>query len=52
MIDEKNIIENEHDEQEKKVQYILDENKELIEIPKESAIPVEFPIKYKINNAF
>ena len=52
MADDKNKIENEHDEQEKKVQYILNENKELVEIPKESAIPVEFPIKYKINNAF
>lgn len=35
-----------------KIQYILDENKELAEILKEDAVPVEHPIKYKLINAF
>ena len=35
-----------------KMQYILDENKELQEIPKDKCKPVEHPIKYKLKNAF
>lgn len=35
-----------------KMQYILDENGELAEIPKDKCKPVEFPIKYKPKNAF
>jgi len=37
---------------ENKKQYILDENKELIEISKDKCKPVEYPIKYKLKNAF
>ena len=37
---------------EAKIQYILDENGELAEIPKDKCKPVEFPIKYKLKNAF
>lgn len=35
-----------------KTQYILDENGELVEIPKDKCKPVEYPIKYKLKNAF
>ena len=35
-----------------KIQYILDENGELTEIPKDKCIPVEHPIKCKLVNAF
>ena len=35
-----------------KTQYILDENRELVEIPKDKCKPVEYPIKYKLKNAF
>ena len=35
-----------------KMQYILDENGELTEIPKEQCKLVEYPIKYKLKNAF
>lgn len=35
-----------------KMQYILDENGELAEIPKDKCKPVEYPIKYKLKNAF
>lgn len=35
-----------------KMQYILDKNKELQEIPKDKCKPVEYPIKYKLKNAF
>lgn len=35
-----------------KMQYILDENGELVEIPKDKCVPVEYPIKYKLKNAF
>lgn len=35
-----------------KMQYILDENGELQEIPKNKCKPVEYPIKYKLKNAF
>lgn len=37
---------------EQKLQYILDENGELTEIPKEQCKVVEYPIKYKLKNAF
>ena len=37
---------------EQKIQYILDENGELVEIPKDKCKPVEYPIKYKLKNAF
>lgn len=35
-----------------KMQFILDENRELQEIPKAKCKPVEYPIKYKLKNAF
>lgn len=35
-----------------KMQYILNEQGELTEIPKEQCRPVEYPIKYKLKNAF
>jgi len=35
-----------------KIQYILDENGELQEIPKDKCKPVEYPIKYRLKNAF
>ena len=35
-----------------KMQFILDENRELQEIPKDKCKPVEYPIKYKLKNAF
>lgn len=35
-----------------KMQFILDENGELVEIPKDQCKPVEYPIKYKLKNAF
>lgn len=35
-----------------KIQYILDENGELVEISKDKCKPVEFPIKHKLINAF
>lgn len=37
---------------EKKIQYILNENGELTEMFKEDAVLVEYPIKYKLKNAF
>lgn len=37
---------------EQTTQYILDENKELVEISKELCKPVEFPIRYKLTSAF
>ncbi len=37
---------------ESKMQFILDENGELTEIPKDKCKPVEYPIKYKLKNAF
>lgn len=43
---EKNNTEN------RQIQYILDENKNLTEILKSDAIPVENPIKYRLKNAF
>lgn len=38
--------------EEKKIQFILDENKRLVEMPKEDAVPVEHPIKTPLKNAF
>lgn len=35
-----------------KMQFILDEQGELTEIPKDKCKPVEHPIKYKLKNAF
>lgn len=35
-----------------KMQYILDENKNLAEIPTTDMVPVEYPIKYKLISAF
>lgn len=37
---------------ESKMQFILDENGELQEISKDKCKPVEYPIKYKLKNAF
>ena len=37
---------------EMKMQYILDENKNLAEIPLTDMRPVEHPIKYKLVSAF
>ncbi|MCI9023456.1 MAG: hypothetical protein HFG92_03280 [Dorea sp.] len=37
---------------ESKMQFILDENGELQEISKDKCRPVEYPIKYKLKNAF
>lgn len=37
---------------EAKIQYILDENGELAEITKDKCKPVEYPINYKLKNAF
>ncbi len=47
-----NIITSEENECTGKVQYILDEQKELIEISKDKCKLVEYPIKYKLKNAF
>lgn len=44
--------ENVNENVETKMQFILDEKKELKEIPKDLCKPVEYPIKYKIRNAF
>ena len=40
------------DELESKMQFILDESGELQEISKDKCRPVEYPIKYKLKNAF
>lgn len=37
---------------EAKMQFILDENKELEETPKDQCKPVEYPIRYRLKNAF
>lgn len=37
---------------EQTTQYILDENKKLVEISKELCKPVEFPISYRLSSAF
>lgn len=46
------IITENLDTKESKMQFILDENGELQEIPKDKCKPVEYPIKYKLKNAF
>lgn len=47
------IINKEIDTDEKtKIQYILNEDEEITEIPKEKCVPVERPIKCKLLNAF
>lgn len=52
MID-KNIISKDVSENDKeKMQFILNENRELIEIEREKCLPVEYPINYKLKNAF
>lgn len=35
-----------------KMQYILDENKNMAEIPLTDMLPVEYPIKYKLISVF
>lgn len=40
------------DEEMQEVQYILDEEGKLTEIPKQDVVPVEYPVKYKLLNAF
>lgn len=40
------------EETESKMQFILDENGKLQEIEKDKCKPVEYPIKYKLKNAF
>lgn len=49
MIEDKQIN---YEEQECKIQYILNEQGELVEIPKCECRPVQYPIKYKLKNAF
>lgn len=49
MIEDKQVDIN---EQEGKIQYILNEQGELVEIPKCECRPVQYPIKYKLKNAF
>lgn len=49
MIEDKQVDTN---EQEVKIQYILNEQSELVEIPKCECRPVQYPIKYKLKNAF
>jgi len=44
--------ENITDIRETKMQFILDEKNELQEIPKNKCRPVEYPIRYKLKNAF
>lgn len=46
------IITENLDTTESKMQFILDENRELQEISKDKCKPVEYPIKYKLKNAF
>ncbi len=52
MVEENKINSNEENECKGKVQFILNEQKELVTIPREQCKPVENPINYKINNAF
>ena len=49
MIEDKQIN---YEEQECKIQYILNEQGELVEIPKCECKQVQYPIKYKLKNAF
>lgn len=46
------LIEESKRKYESRVQYILDENGELAEITKDKYKPVEYPINYKLKNAF
>lgn len=48
----KEIITKNTETTESKIQFILDENGELQEISKEKCRIVEYPIKYKLKNAF
>lgn len=43
---------NNEQEYDERIQYILDENGELAEISKDKCRTVEYPIKYKLKNAF
>ena len=40
------------DDNEKKIQYILDEHGQMVEMYLEDAKPVEYPISYKLKNAY
>ena len=51
MCEENKIIE-ENKQRNERVQFILDEKGELEEISKDRCKPVEYPIKYKLKNAF
>lgn len=46
------IIKENAETTESKIQFILDENRGLQEITKDKCKPVEYPIKYKLKNAF
>ena len=48
----KEIITENLETTESKIQFILDENRELQEISNDKFRPVEYPIKYKLKNAF
>ncbi len=52
MCEENKIFEENKRKYESRVQYILDERGELKEISKDKCKPVEYPIKYKLKNAF
>lgn len=45
-------LNNNNSNTEEKMQYILDENKNLVEIPTTDMLPVEYPIKCKLISAF
>lgn len=45
-------MENNIENKEQKIQYILNENGKLTEMLKAEAKPVEYPVKYKLKNAF
>ena len=51
MCEENKIIE-ENKQRNERVQFILDEKGELEEISKDRCKPVEYPINYKLKNAF
>lgn len=52
MFEKNKINNNEEKECKGRVQFILNEQRELVTIPREQCKPVEYPINYKINNAF
>ena len=52
MLENKEILYMSKENTEAKMQYILDENGELAEITKDKCKPVEYPINYKLKNAF